>query len=509
MLSPMNRPLPLSSIPSLMLALGVGILALDPLRWLANTWVDPSYDSDGLRVFLLIALLLGWSLSSPRYYQAENRPWLPVALLGTTALIRLLGQVLAINIIGALALVVDLYALGLLFGLHQRQRALSPAWMALLFACALPMERVVQRTLGYGLQQLSTWSSCSMLTGMADGVSCQGTRIQLPSETLLIDLPCSGTSALILLSVFLGALMAVARPSRWQGFMGIGLMLAAAWISNSFRILLLATGVLHPIPNVDVMVQPWHEVVGLASLMPAFALLILFFLWIYRVNRGATPVSYATSYRSRQPFRLTPKASLLTAVAFLFLAAVVVTRMPKPLDVGVALETPYAPSYLDGEVGQLVPLLDKEQRYFQQFGGAAIKVQYGERGLLITQTQSPLRHLHAPDECLRGLGFGVEYLGSRNGVVPTAVYRATSPDGRVWRVSVSFISADGKMATHVAEAVWHWFQTPQRWMSVQRIVPWDSPIESDQDWDQHLFSALDFPLTQPQPVVSGEQSQHI
>jgi hypothetical protein len=194
------------------------------------------------------------------------------------------------------------------------------------------------------------------------------------------------------------------------------------------------------------------------------------------------------------------------ALAFFLLALVIITRTPHPVDSGSVLDTPYAPRFLAGEYGQVVPLLDKERHYFERFGGAAIKVQYAERGLLITQTQSPLRHLHAPDECLRGLGFSVDYVGSHATFLPTAVYRAQSPDGRLWRVSVSFVSRSGKTATHVAEAVWHWFRTPETWMAMQRIAPWDSPTAENRDWDQQLFAALDIPSVAIKPRLIAQLS---
>ncbi len=489
-----------------MLALGVSILAIDPIHWLVNSWFEPSYDSDGLWVFMLFSLLLLWSLTSPRKEVPGRHQRLALLLLAATAMLRLAGQVLAVNILGALALVVDVYALGLILGLQQRQRPLSPLWMALLFACALPLERVLQRTLGYGLQQLSTWSSCSLLTGLDAGITCQGTRIQLPTETLLIDLPCSGASALVLLTVLLSALMAVARPGRWQGVAATWVMLLAAWMSNSLRILILTLGVLHPVSNVDVMQQPWHELIGLFSLLPAFALLVYYFLLVTRLGRCQVCDKAWRPAAQSQPVKtaLTSVSPALGAVAFFLLVLVIVTRTPHPVDSSTVLDTPYAPRFLAGEYGQVVPLLDKERHYFERFGGAAIKVQYAERGLLITQTQSPLRHLHAPDECLRGLGFSVDYVGSHAAVLPTAVYRAQSPDGRLWRVSVSFVSSSGKTATHVAEAVWYWLRTPETWMAMQRIVPWDSPTPEDQDWDQYLFAALDIPSVAINPQLNPQ-----
>lgn len=451
--------------------------------------------------FCLFVGLSIWSLGSPRQRDSHGQRHRALLLLAASACIRLAGQVLAIHVIGALALVVDSYALGLLLGLAQRRRPLSPFWLSVLFACALPVERILQRTLGYALQQLSAGSACALLTRVDARIVCHGTRIQLPNTSLLIDLPCSGASALVLLLVLLATLLAVARP-RWQhAIPALVSVLVGAWLSNSLRILLLAVGVIHPLAGIDVMRQPWHEFVGLLALLPACALLLWLFVRIHRTTRAATPtpplVGSAEEQKAKRPKRAiiqTQPARILLAFAFLLLALVVVTRTPQPLDAGQRLSRPYAPRYLAGEYGHPLPLLPKEQAYFEQFGGAATKMQYGERGLLITHTESPLRHLYAPDECLRGLGFEMEYLGTHAQVLPTAVYRARSPDGALWKVTVSFIAADGRTASNVAEAVWYWLQAPQPWFAVQRIVPWGRTAAADHEWDRQLFAALDYPV---------------
>jgi len=57
--------------------------------------------------------------------------------------------------LSALALVIDVYALGLLLAVQQRKHPLSPAWCAILFAFSLPIERIIQRVLGFPLQLIS------------------------------------------------------------------------------------------------------------------------------------------------------------------------------------------------------------------------------------------------------------------------------------------------------------------------------------------------------------------
>ena len=130
------------------------VLAVEPVLWLTGTWRDPAYGSDGLAIFLVCAALFAWSASSSKTAQPARRP-LAIGLLAASALVRLAGQLAAVHTVSALTLVLDIYGIGLLAGLNQRARALSPGWLAVAFAFSLPLERLVQRALRFGLQQLS------------------------------------------------------------------------------------------------------------------------------------------------------------------------------------------------------------------------------------------------------------------------------------------------------------------------------------------------------------------
>lgn len=187
-------------------AIALSILAIEPVLWLVRTWRDPSYDSQGFPVFLIAAGLFIWSITSQRQNRDAIHRGCAIRLLIATALIRLAGQVLAINTIGAIALVIDVYAIALLCGLHTRARAVSPGWLALCFAFSLPLERIVQRTIGYGLQNLSADGACVVLGTIFDDVICEGVRIVIAGVDVLVDLPCSGArAALLLLLLFCAA----------------------------------------------------------------------------------------------------------------------------------------------------------------------------------------------------------------------------------------------------------------------------------------------------------------
>ncbi|MDS4056963.1 MAG: hypothetical protein RKP73_00115, partial [Candidatus Contendobacter sp.] len=86
------------------------------------------------------------------------------------------------------------------------------------------------------------------------------------------------------------------------------------------------------------------------------------------------------------------------------------------------------------------------------------------------------------------------------GPIPSAVYRSTDPQGRVWRVTVTYVSERGEWTTHVAEAAWRWLQAPgTTWRMIQRIAPWELPVEATATFDVAVWRALDLP---PSPTLS-------
>jgi hypothetical protein len=163
----------------------------------------------------------------------------------------------------------------------------------------------------------------------------------------------------------------------------------------------------------------------------------------------------------------------MSALVFLSLALFIVSLPRQALDVSASTRPQPLPLTLAGEVGVDEALLPIEEHYFRQYGGHAQKRRYGPMSLTLVHTSSPLRHLHAPDDCLRGLGFNVTFLGSRFEPVPTALYRARSETGGDWRVAVTFTSSTGETTHNIAEAIWLWLKRPgTTWTSIQRITPW-------------------------------------
>jgi len=483
-------------------ALALGILAIEPVLWLVRTWRDPSYDSHGGWVALIAAGLFAWSVSSEAPDRAAPKARLAVILLIGTAAVRLAGQVLAVNTIGAAALVIDVYAIGLLCGLASRRRAVSPGWLALCFAFSLPLERILQRVIGYGLQSLSADGSCILLGALFDNVTCTGVRIVIAGVDVLVDLPCSGARSALLLLLFFCVAAAFCKPRPAQALAGLAITLGAALAANVLRISALAIGIAQPAlyGGIDVMQQPWHDALGLAALLAGAIPVILWGRWSWpKSTRGAARVMPAAGASGGLVSR---HRSLVLAAVFLVLAVAIVSLPRRPVDVvrrDLAIELP---ERLAGHRARRVALLPREKAYFVQYGGAAAKAVYGPYGLLVVRTSAPLRHLHTPDDCLRGLGFDVDYLGVAHAPVPTAIYRARAPSGRAYRVQVSFVSEKGHVTSNVAEAVWRWLQSPGgAWSMVQRIMPLDDSDTARTAWDRAVFAALDLPVV-PSPTLS-------
>ena len=480
------------------------ILAADPAHWLVSTWRDPAYDSNGFLVLVAAVALFAWSVTSPVLDRAPRRRGLALGLIALSASVRLVGQVLAINTVGALCLVLDVYALGLLIGLGTRARPVSPAWLAVVFAFSLPLERIVQRTIGYALQQVSANGACGALGTLYDAVTCEGVRIVLAGTDVLVDLPCSGARTLLLTLLAFAGAAAVCRPTPLQAVTGFLITLASALAANVLRIIVLAVGIAEPwrLGGIAVMEQPWHDLIGLAALALACTPLLAWAQRVWRPQRSrcstfGVPLWIIPDRIARDGWWLATPASqrrLPTGLGLAALAgALVIVNLPRtPVDVALREMAASLPVTLAGHAYQPVALDPREQAFFAQFGGSAVKGRYGPHGLMLVRTTSPLRHLHTPDDCLRGIGFRVSYLGAQFSPAPTAVYRAIAPDGARYRIDVSFVSDRGEVTTNVATAVWRWLNGEARaWTAVQRISPELLSEFQHEQWATAVLAALE------------------
>ncbi len=471
------------------------ILAYEPAFWLVNSWQDPSYQSMGMIYALLVLCLVVWSIRSGDKEKSCQSQFNALFLLVVAALIRLASQILAINILGGIALALDVFAIACLLGLSSKTRPVSPLWVAILFLFSLPFERIAQRILGYPMQEVSAFGSCQFLDVFFDDLVCNGIRLQVQGKDVLVDLPCSGTQSLMLCMAVYVTLNALYRPGFLQAACwGIATIILAI-TGNTIRISLLAAGIVHQeTTGINMMDQPMHDVIGYVTI--AISLVPLF--WFYK------PVA---KYNNRQiskaiQFSL-PKLKQwqvnLVSTGFIALAAVIILLPRQALDVSRKIPVRELPHVLSNSSKQALELAPMEKAYFSQYGGTAQKAAYGPMAVTLVQTTSPLRHLHSPDDCLRGLGYEIDFVGTQFEPTPSAIYRAVGREGTKWRVSVTFVSSSGYATANVAEAIWHWLKFPNsEWNSVQRITPWQLDDSTREIYETAVIAALDLPTSNTQ-----------
>jgi exosortase/archaeosortase family protein len=441
-------------------------LAIEPARWLLETWADPAFDSAGGHFLAVAAGLAIWSASSPRETEAPSRTSLWWCLPAAAGL-RLAGHLLVIPALGALVLPVGAYALGRLGDLSHRRRAVSPFWLAGLVGLTVPFEHFVKRLAGYGLQHVAADGTCSLLRLVYSDVTCNGLDIALQGRNIFVALPCSGVRGLILYSILFTGLAALVRPSIRQAILGFGAAVTAAIVVNCLRISLLAVGLAHEASlGIDVMQQPWHMSVGLACLPLGFAQVALWARWVAQSPSKQNEPPH-TGYAAKHPW-----LRLAAAVTFFAVTLALPFTPRHPLDVSdtnAELELPARLADFSAQSRDLHPV---ERKHFTRFGGEALEASYGPHTLLVVETSAPLRHLHAPDEWLGDLDYSVESSGRADGILPAARYLVEAPGGRRWILDVTFVSEQGRLATSVSEAIWYWLSSPTTtWRVLYRFHP--------------------------------------
>ncbi len=464
---------PFSQAPLLVTHLGTGLLvagaaaiAWEPAQWLAGTWYRDGYEGIGWIACGLTAAIAAWSATSPRLTTATADHRNTCLLLLATAVLRLTAQLLAINVIGALLLAVDVFALARLAGLHQRERPVSPFWLAVLFAFSLPLEPIAQRLVGYDLQHLSAAVACAVLSPIYDSLTCQGVRLHIDGTDVLVDLPCSGAELLSLSGLVLACINARFSPPPLWGLAGAFTALGLALTANGVRIAVLAAGIAHRDALPFFVMDPVpHTLLGLAAVALTAAA-----LWTLA---GFYPPAPASPRPVTATGSLSAGGRISFALLFFPLALAIGAVRPQPVDASVPALPPELPQVAATFSRAPMPLTPQEQRYFTRFGGGAARAAYGPFGLLLVTTASPLRHLHDPTICLAGMGYRVQLLGTDHTTTST-VYQASDPDNGndAFLVRVTYVSDTGQLASSIAEVVWHWLRTPgTSWTMVQRIAP--------------------------------------
>ena len=492
-----------STARNLSLGLLAAALAYEPAVWLMGTWVRPGYEGLSFLPCITVLALATWSYTSglvePRCGQDmrhRRSVQLGVLTLGAATTLRLAAQILDINVVGALLLCVDVYGIAQLLNLGRRSRAVSPLWLAVLFAFCLPLEPMLQRVFGFAMQQVSADLACQLLGVAYSDLHCHGTRISIQGLDVFVDLPCSGAKLLSTAGFIFSLLAACYRPSGRSSVLLVPLLLLTVWVVNAVRISILAAGLAETESlGFSVMHPVVHELIGLFCTGLVALALYNFFRRAEphtpnRVRVSANQIMFARQLPSWLPLSwlVSLRGQTLVLFALLPLALSIGAIKSQPLDVTSSLPPLQAPAVVADFVAQKHPLTQQEQRYFETYGGVATRVSYGPYGLLTVGTASPLRHLHDPAVCMTANGFEVTLVGTDHPNRST-VYRALHDELGEYFLLVSYLSADGDVATSISEVVWRWLQRPSAWTMVQRIIPAHA-LPKSEAWDMSIRRAF-------------------
>ncbi|MEM7079290.1 MAG: exosortase T [Pseudomonadota bacterium] len=478
----------MQSIPSnhktvaagVLIGAGVCLLALDPMLWLVRSWFNPGYDSIGAAVALLTIAMFGWSWSSALLAGPARISTPMLWLLCLSAVIRLVAQVLDINVLGALLLGVDVYALARLARLQDRVRRIEPLWLALLFCLCLPIEVILQRLVGFPLQMLTAQLTCATLGALISNTSCSGITLWLNGLEVVIDLPCAGSRLLMLCALVLGVAAALKGPTLGAMLARLPLWFAIALLGNTLRVTLLALGLAYT-PALNLMAEPGHSLLGLCVLSICTVL-----IWKWLPPRPVRAIEEFLPAATRgRPL------GFLFALPFFLFAATVGSIQPRPLDTSASLPTPEPAMVAAGFSMRTERLSAIERRYLATYGGTAQKYSYGPFGLTLASTKSPLRHLHDPLRCFAAAGFHTQF----ERLLPkmrSARYRAEHPELGAFAVFVSYRSDSGQLAMSIGEAVWLWLQNPgSRWTMIQRVIPDEMAAPEVETWHAAIRRRFD------------------
>lgn len=461
-----------------LLAFGAFMLALEPMIWLVNTWLAPESLGFGVVAFLLTLAMCGLSFwSGPAEFNQPIRFSL-YWVLAFTALLRLVSQILDINVVGALLLSLDVYVLARLLKLDCRPFRVSPVWLAFLFCFSLPVEPIMQRLVGYPLQYVAAFVASGMLQIFLSDVAVQGIRILINGVDVLVDLPCSGSELLSVLAVFFALGHTVCRVSPAGVLLSAPLFCVIAVLVNGARVATLALGIGYAEYLSFNIMQPLpHAFVGTGFASLGAILLSLMFRGLSTTDSDHVPCRASHAPVVATPIKLV-RVPMPAAFVFAGFALAVGAISPQPVDASPSLDLPQVPTGAAGFLASSNPLTQKEREYFEIYGGAATRASYGPFGLLVVTTQSPLRHLHDPAVCFTGMGYAVEFLGTDfHG--EQSVYVVTDPDSlKRYQLLVRYLGPDG-VALSIAEVVWRWAWATvggtdhrwSQWTMVQQIVP--------------------------------------
>lgn len=157
--------------------------------------------------------------------------------------------------------------------LSNRERPLSPFWLAVASLYLLPVKEAVQAHAGGLLVDLAADGACRLLRVATSEGGCDGPVMTFRTAVVAVVPACSGAGALAVQTMVVAFLAAILRPRPDRAATMLVIATAAALFANAVRIAVLTVAADQG--AIDLFASPWHGLTGTAALalgaLPALA----------------------------------------------------------------------------------------------------------------------------------------------------------------------------------------------------------------------------------------------
>ena len=375
-------------------------------RWFYIHWTATnSYYTHGP----LIPLVSAWLLYRNRRHLAAAplRPFpMGLCLVIPSLLLHMLATAWQVGFLSGFALVGTLAGLVLtLAGPAFFRAALFPLAFLLFM---VPLPDVAIEKLSFTLKLMSARAAVGVLDVFGFAAVRQGSRIQIPNGTLIVDDICSGLKYLISLMAFAALYAHICSLKKWQKGVLFLMSVPIAFLANAARVFLMV--VVADYKGVETA-EEWyfHDLFGFVLFVVAFLLMFLLES-IFRMGTRADPADAPAIERAKISFAGAPsrrlRGGLYLGVGLCALLSTWLTWPRPTLDnTGALAAVPLALDdwqgadlHVDDHVYDVLGTRDVLTREYRNPEGRRV-------GLTVVLARQTRRRTHPPEQCFVGDGY--------------------------------------------------------------------------------------------------------
>lgn len=247
------------------------LLYLPTVSWLWDRWtLSVWHNAHGFLILLVIIFLVSKELRRLKGLPVSSSAW-GFLILVPALVLHALDAGMHTQFLSALALVLALPGLALLFLGVQRTRAIIFPLVFMVFTLPIPL--ALTDHLHLILRKIATLSTAYVIPKLGIPLYVEGTTLYIPNGVLQVADACSGFSTLYA-AVAVACLVAYTCPDPRRSVMALLAAVPLAIGANIIRVILLV--LLVHWQGVGILGTSWHTISGLFT----FALALPLIFWI-------------------------------------------------------------------------------------------------------------------------------------------------------------------------------------------------------------------------------------